>query len=220
MIGILGGSFDPIHFGHLRLAVEVFQALKLSELRLIPTGQPPHRSPPVASAGQRLSMVKAAIKGVPGLHVDDRELRRSGPSYTVDTLLSLRAELGAEPLCLIIGMDAFLKLNTWHRWQELAELAHIVVAHRPGWAGEPADEIRQLLAERRVDDPIRLTASSAGCIFLCPITQLDISSSQIRRLIADRNSASFLLPESVLNIIKTENLYSTVHKETRCDSIA
>lgn len=220
MIGILGGSFDPIHFGHLRLAVEMSQALKLSELRFIPTGQPPHRSPPVASGGQRLSMVKAAIKGVPGLRVDDRELRRSGPSYTVDTLLSLRAELGAEPLCLIIGMDAFLKLNTWHRWRELPGLAHIVAAHRPGWTGEPSDEIKQLLAERRGDDPKRLTTSSAGCIFLCPITQLDISSSQIRRLIAEQRSASFLLPESVLKIINTENLYSTIHKETRCDSIA
>ncbi len=220
MIGILGGSFDPIHFGHLRLAVEVQQALRLSELRLIPGGQPPHRSPPVASAGQRLSMVKAAIKGVPGLRVDDRELRRSGPSYTVDTLLSLRAELGTMPLCLIVGMDAFLKLNTWHRWQELPGLAHIVAAHRPGWTGEAAGEIRQLLTERRVDDSKRLTTSGAGCIFLCPITQLDISSSQIRRLTAESNSASFLLPESVLKIIKVENLYSTVHKENRCDSIA
>ena len=214
MIGILGGSFDPIHFGHLRLAVEVQQALRLSDLHLIPTGQPPHRSPPVASAGQRLSMVKAAIKGVPGLRADDRELRRSGPSYTVDTLLSLRAELGVAPLCLIVGMDAFLKLTTWHRWQELLALAHIVAAHRPGWTGEPADDIRQLLTERRVDDPKRLTTSSAGCIFLCPITQLDISSSQIRRLIAEQRSASFLLPESVLKIINIENLYLTAHKET------
>ena len=214
MIGVLGGSFDPIHFGHLRLAVEVQQALQLSELRLIPTGQPPHRSPPVASAGQRLSMGKAAIKGVPGLRADDRELRRSDPSYTVDTLLSLRAELGATPICLIVGMDAFLKLNTWHRWQELAGLAHIVAAHRPGWTGEPEGEIRQLLTERRMDDPKRLTTSSAGGIFLCPITQLDISSSQIRRLIAEQRSASFLLPESVLKIIKIENLYLTAHKET------
>ncbi len=214
MIGILGGSFDPIHFGHLRLAVEVQQALQLSELHLIPAGQPPHRSPPAASAGQRLSMVKAAIKGVPGLRADDRELRRGGPSYTVDTLLSLRAELGAAPLCLIVGMDAFLKLNTWHRWQELVGLAHVVVAHRPGWTGEPEGEIRQLLTERRVDDPKRLTTSSAGGIFLCPITQLDISSSQIRRLIAEQRSASFLLPESVLKIINTENLYLTAHKET------
>lgn len=213
MIGILGGSFDPIHFGHLRLAVEVYQALKLSELRLIPSGQPPHRSPPIASAGQRLSMVKAAIKGVSGLHVDDRELRRSGPSYTVDTLLSLRAELGATPLCLIVGMDAFLKLNTWHRWQELPKLAHIVAAHRPGWVGEPSGEIKQLLTERQVDDPKQLTASTAGCIFLCPITPLDISSSQIRRLIAEENGAGFLLPESVLKIIKAEGLYSTAPKE-------
>ena len=213
MIGIFGGSFDPIHFGHLRLAVEVYQALKLSEVRLIPSGQPPHRSPPIASAGQRLSMVKAAIKGVPGLRVDDRELRRSGPSYTVDTLLSLRTELGATPLCLIVGMDAFLKLNTWHRWQELPKLAHIVAAHRPGWTGEPSGEIKQMLAERRVHNTEQLTTSSAGNIFFCPITPLDISSSQIRRLIAEGNGASFLLPESVLKIIKAEGLYSTAPKE-------
>ena len=132
MIGILGGTFDPIHHGHLRLAVEMREGLGLEELRLIPALQPPHREAPIAGAEDRLAMLEAAVARANALHIDTRELVREGPSYTVDTLLSLRAELPAQPLCLIIGMDAFCYLDTWHRWQDVLELAHIGIARRPG----------------------------------------------------------------------------------------
>ena len=137
-IGIFGGTFDPIHYGHLRTAFELLQALRLGELRFMPAGNPPHREQPMASAEQRVAMVRAATAGQPGFTVDDRETRREGPSYSVDTLAGLRAEHPTRPLCLIVGMDAFLGLPKWHQWQDILKLAHLVVAHRPGWRAPTA----------------------------------------------------------------------------------
>jgi nicotinate-nucleotide adenylyltransferase len=132
-IGIFGGTFDPIHFGHLRTAFELLQALRLHEMRFMPAGNPPHREVTVASAPVRLAMVQAATQGQPGFVVDDREIRREGLSYSVDTMRTLRADFPDHSLCLIVGMDAFLGLPKWHQWRELLDLAHLVVAHRPGW---------------------------------------------------------------------------------------
>ena len=133
MIGVFGGTFDPVHFGHLRPALDVKQALALREMRLIPAFQPPHRATPVANPGQRLTMLRAAVGTEPDLLVDNREMMREGESFMADTLSSLRKDLGDEPLCLVLGMDAFLTLDSWHRWKEILQLAHIVVTHRPGW---------------------------------------------------------------------------------------
>src|SRR5919106_983706 len=130
-IGIFGGTFDPIHFGHLRTAFELLQALKLNEIRFMPAGNPPHREVTVASPAERFAMVEAAIAGQPGFVVDDREIRREGLSYSVDTMRTLRADFPDHALSLIVGMDAFLGLPKWHQWRELLELAHLVVAHRP-----------------------------------------------------------------------------------------
>ena len=132
-MGVFGGTFDPIHYGHLRTAFELMEAVHLSEVRFLPAGTPPHRETPEASAQERLAMVAAAIGGQPGFIVDDRELRREGPSYSVDTLLDLRAEFAHRSICLIVGMDAFLGLPQWYHWREILQLAHVVVAHRPGW---------------------------------------------------------------------------------------
>lgn len=131
-IGIFGGMFDPIHYGHLRTAFELLQSLDLEEVRFIPCGDPPHRADTFADAAFRLHMVRLATMAEPGFTVDDRELRRQGPSYSVDTLASLRGEFPGRSLCLITGMDAFLGLPGWHRWDEILDFAHIVVAHRPG----------------------------------------------------------------------------------------
>lgn len=207
MIGILGGSFDPIHFGHLRVAVEVLQGLELSQVRLVPSGQPPHRETPAASAEQRLAFVRTAVHGVAGLEVDDRELGREGPSYTVATLASLRAELGETPLCLIMGLDAFLGLPSWHQWQRLTDLAHIIVAHRPGWRHEFSGPLQDLVAERCTDSLDRLRAEPAGRILMYPVTQLEISSTRIRSLVAAGRSPRFLLPDAVLELIESLNLY-------------
>ncbi len=216
MIGILGGSFDPIHCGHLRLALEIYEGLKLQQVRLIPSGIPPHRALPLASATQRLDMLKAAILGEPGLCIADREIVRGNSSYTVDTLTSLRTELDNVPLCLILGMDAFLGINKWRRWQEIIELAHIIVAHRPGYdaqAGavstdaQPGTELAKLLATHCIPDPRQLAGKPAGTILYWPVTQLTISSSHIRSLIAAGKSPRYLVPDAVANTIKSQGIY-------------
>jgi nicotinate-nucleotide adenylyltransferase len=134
-MGIFGGTFDPIHYAHLRTAFELQQALRLKEIRFLPAGNPPHRDQPLADAQLRLQMVQLATAGQAGFVVDDREVRKAGPSYSVETLAELRHEYPDRSLCLIVGMDAFLSLPKWHQWRELLLLAHLVVAHRPGWNG-------------------------------------------------------------------------------------
>ncbi|MCG5500647.1 nicotinate-nucleotide adenylyltransferase [Ectothiorhodospira lacustris] len=206
MIGILGGTFDPIHFGHLRPALEIQEHLGLDELRFIPCGLPPHRRRPEADVSHRLAMVEQAVALHPGFSVDRRELERDGPSYSVDTLESLRRELGAAvPLCLILGMDAFAGLSSWHRWQDLSSLAHLVVAHRPG-SDEPA-ALEDRAAARRAENPADLRAAPAGRILCVPVTQLDISATAIRDRVARGGSPRFLLPEPVLTYIHRHGLY-------------
>jgi nicotinate-nucleotide adenylyltransferase len=207
MIGIFGGTFDPVHYGHLRCAQELLQDLPLDEVRLVPCRIPPHRDTPHANVEQRLRMLKAALDGAPGLRVDDRELSREGLSYTVDTLHSLRTELGSTPLCLIVGMDAFNALDRWHRWQELIDLAHIVVAHRPGWMPPQTGAVAELLNRHVAQSSTELHAQPAGCILPWPITALAISSSAIRAQVTAGKSPRFLVPEAVARIIAAEGLY-------------
>jgi len=207
MLGILGGTFDPIHYGHLRPALEVQQALGLEQVRFIPLAVAVHRGPPAADAGQRLAMVRAAVAGQPGFAVDDREIRRTGPSYTLDTLTDLRRELPDTGLCLLVGGDAFQDFLTWHRPLEILGLAHLVVMQRPR-APAPADPaLARLLAEHLSRDPQVLGNTRAGCIFLQPVTQLDVSASVIRTRLAAGGDVRFLLPDPVLEIIRREGLY-------------
>jgi len=212
VIGIFGGTFDPVHFGHLRPALELFERLKLDELRLIPAGLPPHRRAPRASCHQRLEMLRRAIAGQAGFVLDRREIERQGPSYMVDTLSELREELGEErPLCLLLGMDAFLGLSSWHRWREIPRLAHLVVSHRPGWSPEHLDDhggpLAELASSALVTRPRALREAPAGGIFMQPVTQLDISSTRIRTLIGQRKSPRYLLPDEVLAYIQEQRLY-------------
>ena len=210
-IGIFGGTFDPIHFGHLRPALELKEQLGLESVHLIPCHVPPHRGQPHASAEQRRVMLELAIADEPSLLCDSRELQRPGPSYMVDTLRSLRRQYGeSRPLCLIIGGDAFFGLPGWYHWQELIQLAHIVVAHRPGWLlnEEALDtSLRELLNRNRASGAQQLTATAFGALLLQSVTQLDISATEIRRCIAAGGSANYLLPQPVWDYIRQQNLY-------------
>jgi nicotinate-nucleotide adenylyltransferase len=213
-IGILGGTFDPIHFGHLRLAQELAQALKLSQVRFVPSGTPPHRSAPQASSAHRVAMARLAVAANPLFAVDDRETRRSGPGYTFDTLTELRAELGAAcPLALLLGADAFLEFATWHRWHELFQLAHVAVAHRPGfpvetWSNSMPQPLAREYAARLMQQPLAVHLAPAGGIVVIPFTALDISATAIREARRAGRSPRYLLPDPVLDYIQAENLYS------------
>ena len=204
MIGLFGGTFDPIHYGHLRPAQEAFARLGLSELRLVPAAAPPLRTSPVASPAQRLAMVELAIRGLTGFRADDRELKRAGPSYTVDTLESLRAELGATPLCLLLGMDQFLGFERWHRWQEIPELAHLVVLNRPGLAPETVPD---WATARRTEDLQKLRDRAGGLLVFLAVQPQDISATRIRAAAARGESIDGLVPPTVQQYILSNRLY-------------
>lgn len=210
-LGVFGGTFDPIHFGHLRMAEELAIALTLPEVRFIPAGQPPHRGLPRTNAAHRLEMTRLAIAGNPRFVLDDREVREPRASYSVDTLTALRQELGNEqPIWLLMGADAFLGLTTWKDWQRLFELANIAVAHRPGYRLAQSDalpeKLRQELEHRRLD---KVTPPPAGGISLKPVTALDISASAIRQQLSSGMSARYLLPDCVIDYIQQQSLYLT-----------
>jgi nicotinate-nucleotide adenylyltransferase len=212
-IGLLGGTFDPVHYGHLRAADEVRSALGLAEVRLVPAGDPPHRAAPSASAEQRLAMLDLAVAEFPGLVVDPREIARDGKSYTVLTLEELRAEAPARPLVLIVGVDAFAGFPTWHRWHEVFRLAHVVVVTRPGASVD--DAIVGALGEewvaRATADPARLETRPAGAIYVQPIRPQPIAATVIRRALAQGPAGVAevrgLLPPAVLAYIDRNQIY-------------
>jgi len=209
MIGIFGGTFDPVHYGHLRSALEVRDIFGLSEVRLIPCASPPHRNQPVASALMRLRMLELAVQNRQGLKIDTRELDRYNqsnavPSYMVDTLKSLRQEFPNQSLLLFIGSDAFNALTRWHQWRQLFDVAHIVVMTRPGFAIE---ELGDFFQHRLTHDKQALSENKAGKLFFQPITQLDISATAIRQMIAKKQSPGFLLPDAVIEYINEHKLY-------------
>jgi nicotinate-nucleotide adenylyltransferase len=209
-LGLFGGTFDPVHTGHLRLAEEAIGHLALGGVRWIPAGQPAHRGAPDVSAGQRLDMVRLAVASNPRFSVDVAEIEAAAPSYTVPTLERLRAELGADqPLVLLLGADAFAGLASWHRWREVFALTHIAVSHRPGFPVTAATLPPLLAAEfaARQQDAQALPATPAGHIIPFAMTQLAISATQIRQLLATGRSARYLLPDAVLDYIQTHSLY-------------
>jgi nicotinate-nucleotide adenylyltransferase len=213
-IGILGGTFDPVHYGHLRLAEEAGDALGLARVLLIPAALPNLRARPGTEAQHRLAMVRLAAADNPRLAVDDRELRREGTSYTVDTLADLRAEVGAErPLWLILGADAFLRLPAWSRWLQLFDLAHIAVATRPGYPlDEAVRESAELAAQwsRRIaPDAGAVVLPACGAIVQLPIPLLEISASDLRARMSRGASVRYLLPPAVVDYIAAHRLYTT-----------
>jgi len=212
-IGILGGTFDPVHNGHLHLATTFLKELDLAELRFIPLNNPPHRPGPLASAEQRLQMLKLATENDVHLQVDDCELRRDGVSYTIDTLKDLQSRFSESSLCLLMGIENFKTLNTWHQWQSLLGYAHIVIANRPGSDdnidNEEIKNFMNIFMTTAIDD---LHQQAAGCILKLDIPMLDISSTQIRNdFRSDQKSnvkSESLLPDKVLDFIQTHHLYN------------
>jgi nicotinate-nucleotide adenylyltransferase len=206
-IGILGGTFDPIHHGHLRLAVELCERLNLAEVRFIPAARPPHREIPTATEQLRFAMIQAAIMGISELKVDGRELLRDGVSYTVDTLISLREEFPQRSLCLILGMDAFMGLPNWYQWERLITLAHLLIVRRFGTLLPETDRMQDFLRTYHASDPKVLHQQPAGTIWVEEIPTIAISATQIRGLIADGRNPRYLLPLAVLDIINAHQLY-------------
>ncbi|MEY3797911.1 MAG: hypothetical protein RLZZ434_757 [Pseudomonadota bacterium] len=209
-IGLLGGTFDPIHFGHLGMAQELAQALALDTVKFIPAAVPPLKSQPSASAIDRCAMVQLAIANNPDFQLDDRELKRTGPSYTLDTLRSLRSELGEQDsLVLFIGSDAFKQFNRWHQWQEIIRLCHIALVARPDSEVSTAldQELVTFLQDHYTENAMDLQSATAGLITMQAITPLTISSSAIREQLKTRQSARYLTPDCVLDYIAQHGLY-------------
>ncbi len=207
-IGILGGTFDPVHHGHLRMAIEVRDLLGLEEVRFVPLHIPPHRTPPVASGQHRLHMLKLAVNDIAGLSVDEREIRRDAISYTIHTARSLREEFPGQPLCLLLGEDAFRSFDSWREWDKLTDYVHIIIASRDGNDANAYPEPLQVFYDARHSaDPQHLASRASGAIYRALIPVLDISSTRIRALIAGEGNAEFLLPAAVLDYIHQQQLY-------------
>jgi nicotinate-nucleotide adenylyltransferase len=208
-VAVFGGTFNPIHLGHLRSALELRERLQLAEVRLMPAASPPHRASPSVSAALRAEMVRVAVEDEPGLVCDDRELLRAGPSYSYDSLLELRAEIGAaRSLVLVMGSDALAGLAGWHRWQELTDLAHIVVMARPGHPPELSAEVATWLRERQTADATLLSEQAAGLVHTIELRPLDISSTEIRSLLAAGRSVRYLVPDAVWRYLQDQQLYT------------
>ena len=197
MIGIFGGTFAPIHNGHLRLAIAARRQLRLAEVRLVPAANPPLRDKPAIDAKRRLRWVKLAIARRRGLVADARELRRKGPSYTVDTLESLRKQFPRTPLCLLLGQDAARSLPRWHRWRELPALAHLVFFNRPGQPAALPAALARLLRGRRARSARELKRQPAGLGLRARMPPMDVSASDLRRRLGRGLSVAGLVPDTV-----------------------
>lgn len=211
-IGIFGGTFDPVHFGHLRPSLELCELLGMEQVRFIPSFIPPHRDVPSTPARLRLEMVRQAISSESRFVVDEREIRRGGASYMVDTLASLRLDFSEHPLCLFIGMDAFVQLHHWHQWQKMLDYSHIVVSQRPDSDDffDPSDwpvEIRLFYQQYKTAERDELKSSLHGKILFASVTQLSISATDIRDRLKNKQSIRYLVPDAVLNLIEYNHLY-------------
>jgi nicotinate-nucleotide adenylyltransferase len=212
-IGIFGGAFAPFHNGHLRLAIEARERLGLSQVRLIPTAHPAHRQHCQVSPQRRLEWIKGAVRREKGLVADDREILRDGPSYTIDTLVELRAAYPQAALVLLMGADAFAHLHTWHRWQQLLDYAHLVVVTRPRAEPQPTRETEALLAGCRAPHVEALHAQAAGLWMPLALPQLDISSTRVRRLLKKQQSVRGLVPDAILNAMTAADIAALTRDE-------
>lgn len=204
----MGGTFDPVHNGHLRTALEIQQWLDVAQVHLIPSRQPVHRTQPGCSSEQRLAMVELAVAEEPALAADPREVNAQQASYTLFTLQALRRELGPDkPVCMVMGMDAYLSLPGWHEWQAFLDYAHIIVVARPGYQFAPDAEMARFTNQHRAQGTASLFQRPGGQVLIHEMTPLGISATQVRELVAAGQSPRYLLPDPVWTYIQQHNLY-------------
>ena len=206
-IAILGGTFDPIHQGHLQLANTVYDQLPVQEIRFMPSAQSPLKQAPVATAAQRLRLIELAIKNNPHFTVDTREIQQQKTCFTYDTLKTIRTEFTQTPLLFVMSMDQFLQFDQWHQWQHINDLAHLIISNRPGYHAELNSTLKKFLEERSTNDPKQLINKPSGYTFLLQCQALDISSSKIREQLTHGQSCKTMLPENVYQFLLVENLY-------------
>jgi nicotinate-nucleotide adenylyltransferase len=207
-VGLFGGTFNPVHFGHLKIAQQMAEQLQVRHMRMLPCAIPPHREEPKVNAEQRLAMLRIALEGYPLLEADDLELHRVGPSYTIETLQLVRQEIGQQPaLFLCIGIDALANIHHWHRWQELLDYCHIAVSPRPHCQLADTGTVTDWLDQHRCDDLATLQSSACGYIYFCNLAMLEISSTTVRDNLKRGENITSMVPACVVNYIKQHNLY-------------
>jgi len=209
-LAIFGGTFDPVHYGHLRCAEEARSQLGLEKVYLLPSGTPPHRNVPQASTPQRMDMLRLAQGEFPALGIDDRETRRSGPSYMVDTLMELKAELPGRPILLLLGQDVANDLHTWHEWERLFDFAHIVVLTRPGSTAEYRQDVAKKIDRRTCSDAQILLDSQSGGVLYLGVASVDVSATMIKSIIRLGRSPGSMMPRAVWDYINENHLYLPV----------
>ena len=198
MIGIYGGSFDPVHLGHLQTATSIKNELNIDRLFMLPCFEPVHKNSLNYTSKQRLQMLDLAIKEFNSLEIDTREILRGGNSFMIDTLLDLKESFKNESICLIIGMDSFIKFKTWKNWDEFSKLIHLVVLPRNG--DQPVS--KTLTTFETVENINKLESNSSGHLYFSNSQMIDISSSAIRGKIAANQNLDNLLPISIINFLK------------------
>jgi len=206
-IAFLGGTFDPVHFGHLRPALEICEALSLKQLFFMPNHIAPHKAESHCNAQQRCEMVTLALRNQLRMDIDTRELNRHKPSYTIDTLKELKNQYPDTPLCFIMGMDSLISFDTWFQWQEILSYCHLVISHRPGWEYQLNEQVQALVDTHQTTNKHDLHNNQVGKIYFQTTSQLAISSSEIRQLLNNDISIDYLLPEAVNDYIKQHQLY-------------
>ncbi|AMA65141.1 Nicotinate-nucleotide adenylyltransferase [Candidatus Arsenophonus lipoptenae] len=207
---LFGGTFDPIHYGHLLPIEKLAQQVYLQKVILIPNHIPPHKSQPTTTAQQRLDMLKLAIKHKPLFSIDTREFNRITPSYTIETILSIRQQIGwKKSLAFIIGQDSLLSINTWFNWQKILKICHLLVYPRPGYTNKCFENIymRQWIKQYQVYFPAILRYKPFGAIYLANTPLLNISSTEIRKYQYDKKNSKKILPPLVLRYVKKNQLY-------------